>query len=378
VDADLDVLQSLVDKSLLQHSGGRFEYLQTIREYALERLAESGEAAELRNRHATWFVDLVRTAQLNLQTADQETWFELLRAESDNIRAVLRHALTTTVPDVFELANALVSPWRGPGLLPDLVEWYRAALPRTEALDSATRAATLEAFGSALVYCNQLEEAAVRLEASLRTYREIGDELGEAAALNALGNLSWIRGEPEDAISRRTVALGIYRSRDHRRGVARSLHLLGEDLRDAGRDDEAVAALEESIAINRELGNGHSAMMSIHSLGDLWLGRRDAEQARSQFRAALSIAHRLSDELSVAYCLAGLSCTAALDLDPFTAGRLWGAAEAIEHRLGQAMLGKERARYQQMLAAFDGDVLYAAAVEDGRRAPTAQLTRQWL
>jgi predicted ATPase/class 3 adenylate cyclase len=377
-DADLDVLQSLVVKSLLQRTGGRFEYLQTIRDYASERLAESGEEDELRRRHATWFVDLVRTAQLHLHTSGQETWLELLRAETDNIRAVLDLALRQPVPNAFDVANALGAPWRTWGHLPALVAWYRQALAGAPDLDPTTRAATLEAYGSGLLFLNELRDAEAALRESVALYRELGDALGTAAAQNTLGNIAWINGDTEQAIALRSAALETFRSHGDQRGVARSLHLLGEDLRDDGHREQAVAALEEAIAIDRERGDQQGVMTSVHSLGDLWLDASDPRRARQCFRDALAISHRLGDELSQSYCLAGLAGAAALERDPFTAGRLWGAAEAIEARLGQPMLAKERERYERLLAPLAQDVVFRAAAEDGRRAPGARVVQPWL
>jgi predicted ATPase len=93
-DAELDTLQSLVDKSLLRHTAERFWMLETIREYATERLEESDEARQLRQRHAQWYLDLAERAYPELRGAEQATWLEQLEEEHDNFRSVLGWSLS--------------------------------------------------------------------------------------------------------------------------------------------------------------------------------------------------------------------------------------------------------------------------------------------
>jgi predicted ATPase/class 3 adenylate cyclase len=378
VDADIDLLQSLVDKSLLEYSAGRFTYLGTIREFALERLKESGEQQQIASRHSAWFVDHVRTAQVYLHTADQQAWLEQLYAETDNIRAVLDRSLDEPTPSAFELANALISPWRGRGHLAELVAWYGSALAELEHLDAHTRAATIESYGVGLMFCNSPLHARDRLEESLALYRELGDEKGEASALNSLGSTCWILGDAERALDVRHRALEIYRRLGDHKGVGRSLHLIGEDLRDAGNFAGAEKMLDDSIAIDLQLGDEHGVMMSMHSLGDLWLDAHEAGRARDRYRAALAIAYRLGDELSEAYCVAGLACVAVVERNLLTAGWLWSAAESIERGLGETMLAIERERYEGVVAPFAGDELFKAAAEDAANTPTEQIIQRLL
>jgi len=377
-DADLDVLQSLVDKSLLEYAAGRFTYLETIREFALERLAELGEGDVLARRHTEWYADHVRTAQVHLHSADQKAWLDALHAETDNIRAVLYRSADEPDASIFEVANVLSFSWRARGRLPELVTWYRSTASWIDELDIPTRAATLESFGSALIYCDGVAEAQQRLEQSLALYRQLGDEVGEASALSTLGTTAWILGDTQGALDARHRALAIYRRCGNERGIARCLHLIGEDLRDTRDFAGAAQMLDESIAIALRLGDRHGAMTSIHSAGDLWLDAREPEQARDRYQAALEIAHELGDERSQAYCVAGLACVAVLEDNLLAAGRLWAAAQSIERGIGHAMLGKERNRYEDVIAPAAGDALFRVAAEDAARVPATLIVAQLL
>jgi ATP/maltotriose-dependent transcriptional regulator MalT len=122
--------------------------------------------------------------------------------------------------------------------------------------------------------------------------------------------------------------------------------------------------LEQAVAIDTERGDRHAAMTSLHSLGDVALQARDPRAAAAHYRAALGVCLEQGDERSLAYCLAGLASVAAIDGDPYTAGRLWTAAERTEARAGVRMLANERARYEHLISPMHGDPVF----ESGRDA----------
>ena len=136
-DADLDALQSLVDKSLLRHTDERFWMLETIREFALERLEDSGGAEDLRRRYTAYFLELGELAKPELRDWSSSVWFDRLEAEHDNIRAVLGDALEHGRADVaLRLGAAAFEFWLARGYWSEGRRW----------LEPALAAATIRAF----------------------------------------------------------------------------------------------------------------------------------------------------------------------------------------------------------------------------------------
>jgi tetratricopeptide (TPR) repeat protein len=338
--------------------------LETTHEYALERLQAAGEAAQLRARHAAWFLDLAAAAHEGQQTAEQDRWLERLRADNENLRAVLAWTLRHDLRRGLELTTALSRPWRMSGQLNELITWFEHVLTELEAVSPSERAAALVTFGEALMFTEQYARAEEVLQDSLALARAHDDRLGEASALNSLGGVRSGVGARSDALRLHEQALSIYQQRGESVGISRSLHLLAENLRDIGSLERAARMLEQAVAIDSERGDRHAAMTSLHSLGDVALDQHDTRAAAAHYRQALAICLRQRDQRSQAYCLAGLASVAAIDEDPHTAGRLWGAAETIEIRIGLRMLAKERVRYEHLIDVLHGN----PAFESGRDA----------
>ncbi|HEY2200873.1 MAG TPA: BTAD domain-containing putative transcriptional regulator, partial [Solirubrobacteraceae bacterium] len=187
-DADLDDLQSLIDKSLLRRDAhGRFFLLELTREYALEQLQRRGEQAAVERRHADWFVALARLAEEHLKSANRGVWLARLDADTDNFRAVLAWCSEHDPAGAIELAATLYEPWRQHGRHQELISWLEAALAAPAAVDTRIRAIGLSTLGRVLIFTEQYTRARSPLEQSLAQFRELGDRSGEASVLVSLG-----------------------------------------------------------------------------------------------------------------------------------------------------------------------------------------------
>jgi predicted ATPase/class 3 adenylate cyclase len=362
-DADLDVVQSLVEKSLIRLiDTERFLMLETIREYALERLEEAGAKDELRRRHAEWFVALAESARARLHSAEQGAWLARLQADSDNLGAVLDWTLDHDPPVAVELATTLFHSWLMRGKLDALVSCLERALADPDALEPAVRAQALSTYGNALTFSREDYAMAERvLNESLALHRRLGLEGEGAVVLLRLGIIAWARGDLDRAKALREEALATFRRIGDNQGIARALHLLGEELGGAGELESGAAMLEEAVAIDRERGDKYAVSSSLHSLGDLALDAGDLERATALYREALSIDHDLGDERSQAYCLAGLASVAARAGDTRSAARRWGAVRLAEDNLGVRFLAVERARYERHLGPLAAAADFAAS-----------------
>jgi len=292
--ADLDTLQSLVDKSLVRHADERFSMLETIREYAAERLEASGEAEELQRRHAEHFLALAEEAYPNLK-GSPKPWLDRLEAEHDNLRAALDQLEATGESQLAQqLAGALYRYWYMRGHLGE--GWRRLdRLLRADERPTAARARAL--VGSAVMAANgeDLAIGRVRAEEALALHRTLGDAWGAAysvfmlatiateesdwakakplfeeslGAFRELGDehytllatddLAWTYGELGDRERRRALhedVLQRARAQSDDAVVALQLDQLAEFAVGDGRIDDALSMLGESLRLNRDLGS---------------------------------------------------------------------------------------------------------------------------
>jgi predicted ATPase len=192
VAADIDTLQSLMEKSLLRHTQERYWMLESIREYAAEHLEDGGEAAGLRRRHADYFLELVETAGLALEP-EGEQQYGLVRQELDNVRAALDWGFETDPERALRLASALDGFWAV--MAPtEGMRRLEALLQRAPNAALAVRARAFRAYGSSANPAGDDEKAERAYEQSLDAYRKIGDERGVAVLLHRLGTSAFYRG----------------------------------------------------------------------------------------------------------------------------------------------------------------------------------------
>ena len=346
-EANLDDLQSLVDKSLLREGdNSRFFLLETTREYALEQLDTSGDQDEVRARHARWYFALGIAA--GRQDAEQADAIARLRRDPGNVGLALAWALDHDIAAGLPLADSVFYTWLGAGRNRELRRWYEAARADPGGLSLRHRADALAGLGITLAYSDTPEPARTALTEALTLYREAGDERNEARVLMRLGGVEFVSGSPEGMIEWTEQALPIYERLHDPEGIARSLHYIAEGLRDSGEFDRSAELYKRAIEIKREHGLTNVAA-ALHSLGDLSLDTGDLASAERYYHEALALAPEEDDVRLQAYCLAGLACVAAESNDATAAGRLWTLAERIEQQIGFRMLHAERVRYERTL-----------------------------
>ena len=242
--ADLDVLESLVDKSLVRRSGERFWMLETIREFALERLEESGGAEDLRHRHSAYFLELGELAKPELHARSSSIWFARLQAEHDNVRAVLGDALEHGRADVaLRLGGAVWSFWWTRGYWSEGRRWLESALAGSTESDPHLRIEALWGAGLLAVWQGDLERG-----------RAAADELLALAA---------------ETDSSRARAIGV-----HIAGIVASMR---------GDWDHAAQLHAEAAQLARELGDPHLLSIAVNNLGDVALNRGEYERALELF-----------------------------------------------------------------------------------------------
>jgi predicted ATPase/DNA-binding SARP family transcriptional activator len=375
VGADVDTLQSLVEESLLHLAGERFFMLETIREFGLEVLDEAGDAADVRRRHARFFVQLLRPREdpYALATIGGPVFGlgdrrirELIAPEVDNVRAAVEWALAT---EDFELALQLVyASVAVPRISPrEATHWYDRALAQADSVSppAAADAYRVAAFMNFLI--GQIPEAHELGERSLTLYRRLDNRAGEATALRILGTVAALEGQTVQAhrCFERALAIADEHGLDHVRYAV--MHELGEFERELGHAARSAELLEKSIELARAAGNLGVAAAALHGLGDLLLDERDFDAADARYVDALALGRDLMFEFAVMNALGGLAATAAKRGDARRAGRLWGAALSIETEHESPLGVRARVRYERALAAVAGR-RFEAAVAAGEAA----------
>lgn len=372
----LDSVESLVSSSLLQQREGhdsepRFWMLETIHEYAREKLWESGEEEELRRRHARYFLEVVEQAAPHLKQKDQARWLEQLEDENDNIRAAFQWAREYGEAGDSEAAEI------GLRLAIGLERFWQVRVHLREGLEQtvrmlaigqpggATRARALTVAGTLADICGDHNTARAMHEESIEIWRELGDKKSLVGALNALGQDYFTQGDFEKARSYFEEGLHIEEELGQ---TTDSLHNLGIVFYELGDYASAASFLERDLAIQREIGDTRRAALALANLGLVAYEQGDYGLALARHRESLAIRQTLGAKRGFVYSLEGLAMVYRGLGRPDVATHLWGASQAMRDAMGAPVPPNERARYKremEMLSAQSGDEGFQRAYAEG-------------
>ena len=383
----LDGVTDLVEQSLLRGQEQpdeivRLVMLETIREYARERLEESGDEAQLRRQHAAFFLRLAEEAEPQLTGPQQEIWLARLEWEHDNMRAALNWAQESQANGAallgLRLAGALQRFWEMHGHLGEGRGWIEGLLARPECAREATAAVRAKALkGAARLAWAQGDCAHAEAlgERSLDLYRTVGDTRGSAAVFNLLGLVAQARGDFKTTTALYSESLTLCRELDDRRGIAAALNNLGEVARVQGEQERAAALYEESLALFRTLPDKLSIADVLIGLGSIMLDQGMYERAMALYAESLTLFWSVGSHWGVAYGLEGVAAGCARGGQPERAVRLCAAAQALREVIGTPLLPADRASYDRTIAAtrsaLDVDA-WTAAWAAGQALSTAQ------
>jgi len=343
-DTVLQHLTALVDKSMVvvdeDGEALRYRLLETVREFAQEKLSASGQTENLRERHLTYYRDMAEEASTGLIGPDQAMWLERLEREHDNMRAAIQwcRLLPTHDEDGLRLAGALARFWflrgylsegrrhlasvmahrvrrstrgwamahNGAGILAyaqsdfsDAVAHYEAALGIFRKLgDTSGTARTLNNLGLALVFHQSPAEAMLVLGESLKLHEDLGEAEGVAKVLNNLGIAAFRQGSLDEARNYYWRSLRIRREMGAEGAMAECLTNLGEIAFAEQNFAEAGRLFGESLAILRRIGDRRALVHVCHNWGEVLFKMGDLPGARNAFRESLELARFLGDVLS--------------------------------------------------------------------------------
>jgi predicted ATPase/class 3 adenylate cyclase len=385
---DLDMfggLERLVEHSLLRQVVGvtrepRFAMLETIREFGLERLSESGETDAVRRRHVAFFLALVEQAEPALLGLEQLTWLTRLEAEHDNLRTALDWAIGRE-ETALQLAAGLAVFWLFRGHLSEGRGWLERAL-EARGEPGPVYMQALVAAGEIARHLGDYERAAALQESGLALARTFGDRRAEARALLALGFLAGnVDGDFARAETLTEESLGLWRTLGEAWGIARALNNLGYGA--YLRDDfgRAAALLDEAVAVAREAGDRSLLVYVLDSRGALAEAQGELRRAAGLYQEALALAQEIANPIAVALALSALAGVVAKRGQPASAARILGAASALMEAIGASMTTEDEARVAETVSTARellGEVAFAAAWEEGRAQPLDQAVAEAL
>jgi predicted ATPase len=342
----LDGLQSLLDKSLLDQREGpdgepRFMMLETIREYALERLAERGEAELLRRRHTSYYLRLSEEAEPKLHGAEQGVWLDRLEVEHDNLRAALAWSPSAqgNVEIRLQLAGALWPFWRLRGYLSEGRDWLTRllALVQGSGVSASVQGKALHGAGTLASNQSDYAQALVLCRQSLALFRGINDKRGMALALDELGFVAQQQGDYERARALHEESLDLFRELEEKLGIAEALNLLGRVARDQGDYPRAATLYQESLVLFRELGDRGNIALALNSLGLIEWMKGDYAAARARFEHSLALCQELGDKSGIADTLNHLGLVAREQGDYAAARARFEHSLAVQREQGRTV-----------------------------------------
>jgi predicted ATPase len=392
----LDGMASMVDKSLAQQAEqangeSRFVMLETIREYALEKLEASGEEALTKRAHAAYCLVLAEEESTEQSGPEGAEWLGRFALEHDNFRASLEWLTETGDAEWgLRLGAALFRFWEtreylaeGRVRLGKLLKLAGAAAPTKararalfaagvltgeqgdyasadtlirESLDIARQLRDKQGVAVSLnalaVFARDRGDVAVAnslLEESLVLWRELGDPKAVARSLSNLANVAKLQGDYDRVGSLYAECLSIFRGLGDQTGVAWSLNYQGDVARDQADSAAARTLYERGLTIFRELGDRWGIAGTLADLGSLAREQRNYPGAHSLYRESIKIFQELEHKRGIARLLECFACSAAAQLEAERSLRLAGAAAALRQSIGAPLTPAEQAKLESTL-----------------------------
>ena len=331
-EADLDTLQSLVDKSLLRHTDERFAMLETIREYAAERLEASGEAEALRRRHVEHFLALAEEAEPHLFGPNPREWLNRLEAEHDNLRAAIdRLKVADDTQRDLRLVGAIWKFWDLRGHLAEAQRRLEGALaadstPTVARAKALAGAARVGRFGSA-------EAAALRAREALAIYHELGDAWGAAYSQFVLAE-SAFDDDPERARGIYEDSVRAFREVGNEHYALLATHNLAYICAELGDDDRARTLHDQNLRQARVTDDKSVEALALRSLAGYMRAEGRVREGLSMLASSTLIFRDLGDRVWTANNLGSLAHYLAVQRNARSAAAILSTAEALRKEIG--------------------------------------------
>jgi predicted ATPase len=345
--ADLDTLQSLVEKSLLRFTEGRYWMLETIRGYAAEKLGLAEQTASCRRRHARYFTALASEAATGL--GEEEKHLDRLESERDNFRAAVSWWLQEDTATAITLVVDVSPLWVLRGPLEEGLRWLERAMDGSVEMTPHLRARALTWVARFNFRLGRADLALPAAEASLALYRELGDDTEIAGALEEVGEALSQVGEPNAARECLSEAYDLLRGHGTDVEIGRVLMTLGYLELAQANLAPAAELFEEGLERMRRTARPTQVAYALLNLGSARTALGQFDEAEAQLRESCALSRATKDALMYAYSVEALGILMGR-VHRFTeAATLLGAANRMFEEHGAAMQAYELMVHEQMV-----------------------------
>jgi len=371
----IDVLTQITNKSLVitddSQAKTRYRMLETIRQYANEKLVESKEIKQIQNSHLNFFMKLAEEAEPKLNGGEQALWLERFEIEQGNFSTALRWGLENRAEAGFRLVSALWLFWFMHAHFIEGRQWYDEALSVCKDISPMLRIRLLTAAASNAMGRNDFKETAILSEQGLSLAREQKNEWGIAMSLHHLGIAATEKGDYKRAQSLLEEGLVLSRRMKYWEIAAYTLSDLGALASAQGYEEQAVRFYEEALALDREQENRWGSSYDLQLLAYTAYQQRDHRKAKELIRQSLTLAQEFNDKQVVSSLIELMGTIALYQSQLERAAKLIGVAEALIESIGipfkpdgQNLVVTVRERL--------GDAGFESLVAEGRAMTMAQ------
>jgi ATP/maltotriose-dependent transcriptional regulator MalT len=349
--------------------------LETIRQYAHDRLHASGEQAQLQARHLDTFAGLMDAATLHVYDAEQATWFRRLEVELPNVRSAFSWGLANGHADrVLQMVGAIALFTGRRAHVSESCTWLARALAASHSR-GGDRVRALAGLGRLERLRGNFAAARTHLEASIALAQTAGSAVDLGQSLQLLGEVAGSQGQYDEARQLLNQSHEIARATGHVPLRVAALTVLGEVARIQGDAAAAEPLYREALELARERNDTWRCSVLLQNLGQVMMQRGDLGGALRCFQASLAIEQQVGSLWNVAHTLAGLAGTLGRLGAPVLAARLFGAAEQILATLGTPLDFADQVEFERNVAHTRSQLdqaTFSAAHAAGRALTPAQ------
>jgi len=369
-EADVDPLQSLVEKSLVRRVGGRFRMLETIREFAAERLAESAEKADLAERHARFFLALVEEAEKKMTGPEQDLWWQCLTDEIENIRSALEWSTAGARPEIaLRLTSVMWRYWWQRGHYREGRRWYEAALAAGGDEPEMLRAEGLSGLGSMHLGMGEIPRAIELFRSCLEVFRRNENYAQTVRTLTDLGIAFTDEGDLNRARVSFEESIELTRAAGDVRRTAVNLINLADLAMLERNFDQAAHLITEAFETMVQVGDTQSAGNAQANLALIELLRGNVDVVGQLLGDALRSLRQTDDRYSILHSMVTAGALFVARGDPTTAATILGRAEALQKEMGIAINPTEVRVLEETMSALReqlGEDALESALSAGR------------
>jgi len=376
----LNLLMLLADKSLMivDIEADRYQFLDTLREFAWQKLMESSEREFIQQRHGEYYLKFAQDTRPHLlQGGEQAYWLNQMEREHNNLRAALAWTIEspTRAANAMDFGWAMHTFWYTRSYIGEARRWLNQILALAPASSTATRADLLRYASDYASTQGDFDRARIFEEEGMAISKILGDEAGVYYSLDGLAMLAGMQGDYAQAANLLEQVLAYRRQTNDSLRLTATLNNLAIATRRLGNIERTQKLYTESIAVSKSAGNLKSLAHALNGLAEVYVELKEYDTAIRLQRESISIRHQLGDLKGVAVSLEALSISMEHLGDSLLATQLESASHKIRQELGLAIAPATRTENENFIAQLRvklGDEIFENAWSSGQTMPLEQ------